>query len=183
MGRYKTILNCYVAWDHEKEADDLNNYSIKGLHLIQGGLIRYKFEQDDSIVYRYQIDFNPNIDNKPEYINVFKEQGWQYINSTFNGWHYFRKKYDNFLSQNEYEIYTDRPSKIEMTKRWSKFVIPILIFIGIAFVYNLVKLILTPELSRIGLVLYCFVLTMLLITGLKRMRKVANGKKLHRNFD
>jgi len=182
MGEYKTIFNVYAAWDYEKEVDDLNMHSNNGLQLIKGGLVHCKFKQDNNIVYRYQIDYNPNINNKLAYIDAFKEQGWEYINSTFNGWHYFRKKYDDSLPENEYEIYTDQPSKVEMTKRWGKIATILLIVMGIFFIINFVKLICTPELSRIGLVGYIFTLVILLTTGLIKMKKVGNGNKFKQKF-
>jgi len=180
MREYVTLQNIYAAWDFEKEIDELNMHSKNGLQLVKGGMFFSKYKKDNNIVYRYQIDFNLNIDNKPEYINVFNDQGWEYINSTFNGWHYFRKKYDASLPEHEYEIYTDRPSKVEMTKRWCKFAIPCLIFFVAFFVVNIIKLVLTPELCRIGLVVYFFTPLLLFITGLLKMNKVGKGNNFKR---
>ena len=44
----------------------------------------------------------------------------EYLNSTFNGWHYFRKAYDPSLPEEEYQIYTDTASGKEMADRWRR---------------------------------------------------------------
>lgn len=182
MGGYRTILNIYVAWDFEREIEDLNRHSKNGLQLVNAGLFHCKFKKDNSIVYRYQIDFNPNMDNRIEYINAFQEQGWEYINSTFNGWNYFRKEYDDSLSESEYEIYTDRPSKVEMTRRWGKIAIIFSIFLLIFLVINSIKLVIAPQLSQIGLMVYSFTFLILFITGFIKMNKVGNGNRFKRKF-
>ena len=76
------------------------------------------------------------------YIETFREQGWEYINSTFNNWHYFRKAYDPALPEEEYEIFTDRQSLNEMTRRWSRLalLIAFLAFCGnIMYLIDLIK--------------------------------------------
>lgn len=45
---------------------------------------------------------------------------WEYMNSTFNGWHYFRKKYSNGMTKEEMEIYSDKESLEEMQKRYER---------------------------------------------------------------
>ena len=55
------------------------------------------------------------------YIETFREQGWEYVNSTFNGWHYFRKLYDPALPEEAYEIFSDRESLHELNSRWAEF--------------------------------------------------------------
>ena len=107
----------YFAWNYDKEIEDLNRLSREGWQLTKGGCFSSSFEKNADEVYKYQIDFNTGIDDKERYIETFKEQGWEYINSTFNGWHYFRKKYDETLPEEDYQIYMD---KEEMLDRWIK---------------------------------------------------------------
>jgi hypothetical protein len=114
----KRTRHTYAAWSFDKEIADLNAQSENGWQLTEGGAFSQKFRRDDSVVYRYALDFNPNIEDKILYRATFAEQGWEYISSTFNGWHYFRKLYDPSLPETEYVIYTDSASDMEMKTRW-----------------------------------------------------------------
>lgn len=112
----------YAAWEYEKEELDLNEASRKGLQLIRGGCFRSKFQSDNSVRYIYQLDYNAKIGDPLRYREVFEEQGWEYINSTFNGWHYFRKIYKEGMEESDTQIYTDRQSLHEMQNRWLRLV-------------------------------------------------------------
>lgn len=108
----------YAAWEYEKEESDLNSYSQNGWQLVHGGCFSSTFEKDASVRYVYQLDYNPKVKDIERYKEVFEEQGWTYINSTFNGWHYFRKLYREGAGEDEYKIYTDPQSLREMQNRW-----------------------------------------------------------------
>ena len=110
----------YAAWEFDREIQYLEEQSRNGWNLVKGGLFHCKFFFDDTVQYRYALDFNQGITDPARYREIFAEQGWEYINSTFNGWHYFRKKYDPSLSEEEYQIYTDTASKNEMAGRWKR---------------------------------------------------------------
>ena len=116
---YRTSYKMYSAWNYGKEIEDLNEASEQGWQLVKGGCFHSRFEKNPDIQYRYQIDFG-KIENMGLYIETFREQGWEYINSTFNGWHYFRKIYDPSLPEEAYEIFTDRESLHEMNSRWAR---------------------------------------------------------------
>ncbi len=118
MKEYKRVWNVYSAWDYTREIEDLNKMSDKGWQLIKGGCFSNRYKKNDSMRYRYQLDFNPNIEDMGRYIETFREQGWEYVNSTFNGWHYFRKHYDQ--AGDDYEIYSDSESLKEMQSKWQK---------------------------------------------------------------
>ena len=114
----KTTFKTYAAWDFLREAEEYNAMSEKGWQLVEGGCFHQKYEFDDSVVYRYQLDFNNKIQNMAQYDEIFRDSGWERVNSTFNGWHIFRKAYDPSLPDDEYQIYTDNQSRIEMLNRW-----------------------------------------------------------------
>lgn len=118
MKEYKRVWNVYAAWDYTREIEDLNKMSDNGWQLIKGGLFSNQYKKNDSLRYRYQLDFNPKIEDMGRYIETFREQGWEYVNSTFNGWHYFRKLYDK--AGDDYEIYNDSQSLKEMHAKWQK---------------------------------------------------------------
>ena len=118
MKEYKRVWNVYAAWDYTREIEDLNKMSDNGWQLIKGGIFSNRYKKNDSMRYRYQLDFNPKIEDMGRYIETFREQGWEYVNSTFNGWHYFRKLYDK--AGEDYEIYNDTESLKEMHAKWQK---------------------------------------------------------------
>ena len=118
MKEYKRVWNVYAAWDYTREIEDLNKMSDNGWQLIKGGLFSNRYKKNDSMRYRYQLDYNPKIEDMGRYIETFREQGWEYVNSTFNGWHYFRKLYDK--AGDDYEIYNDSESLKEMHAKWQK---------------------------------------------------------------
>ena len=130
-GQYKTSMKMYSAWNYEKEIEDLNKASEKGWQLVKGGLLASRFKKDPGVRYRYQMDYR-RIDDMARYIETFREQGWEYVNSTFNGWHYLRKLYDPSLPEEAYEIFTDRESLREMNGRWARLGLALGIVAGVA---------------------------------------------------
>lgn len=110
----------YSVWEYEKEEQDLNAASKNGLQLIRGGCFRSLFKYDDSVRYIYQLDYNPGIGDMDRYQELFADRHWEYINSTFNGWHYFRKPYSEGMSADDTRIYTDRQSLTEMQNRYTR---------------------------------------------------------------
>ena len=68
-----------------QEVEDLNKMSDEGWQLVRGGCFQSKFVKNPDIRYRYQLDYQ-KIDDMARYIEIFREQGWEYVNSTFNGW-------------------------------------------------------------------------------------------------
>ena len=120
MKGYKRVFNIYAAWEYTREIEDLNKMSEKGWQLVKAGLISNYYKKNDSLRYRYQLDYNTKIEDMGRYIETFREQGWEYVNSTINGWHYFRKLYDAALPNDDFEIYNDSESLKEMQKKWQK---------------------------------------------------------------
>lgn len=128
----------YAAWEYEREEQDLNRYSKEGLQLVKGGSFSSLFRVDTSKCYIYQLDYNNNIEDMSRYIEVFAEQGWEYINSTANGWHYFRKLYEVGMNEDETRIYTDVFSLHEMENRWMRLLTIFAVFFDVAFLFYLI---------------------------------------------
>lgn len=120
MRQHRISHRVYGAWEYRQEIEDLNRKSQNGWQLVRGGCFYSRFERDEGVTYRYQIDFRGKIENMPHYLESFQDQGWEYINSTFNGWHFFRKVYDPELPEDAYEIYTDEASIAQMHGRWRR---------------------------------------------------------------
>ena len=180
MGRLKTSHKVYAAWDYKKEIEDLDQKSREGWQLVKGGCFRSVFEQDEQVVYRYQLDYNTDIENRMRYIETFREQGWEYMNSTFNGWHYFRKPYDLDLPEEEYEIYTDSSGFSEMEQRWTRLAVILLIAMSVMGVSMLIIGVQYPEWSRVPMILLYLDFVVFTGMGLRRLKK--KDKKYHKVF-
>ena len=182
MKNIKTERAAYAAWDYELEIDHLNEMSEQGWQLIHGGCFQTKYERDSSVVYRYQLDHNTKIENRLRYIDTFREQGWEYVNSTFNGWHYFRKVYDPKKPAEEYEIYSDRPSKQEMAGRLGRLMTVLAVIVGLLFAASVVSFILSPRMAMLGIIVEMLAALIITCTGAVRMRGVGRGKASARRF-
>ncbi len=176
MKNYKTRVRMYAAWNYQREIDDLNEMSEKGWQLVKGGLVSSRFKRDDSIKYRYQLDYQPKIDDRPRYVESYREFGWEYINSTFNGWHYFRKPYDPSLPEEEYEIFSDRASLKEMNSRWAKLAIVLTVFASLVFALELVLMILRPMLPTLLMLIAYAVMTAVFVRGIIVMKNPDRSK-------
>lgn len=179
MKGYKRVFGIYSAWDYTREIENLNRMSKKGWQLAKGGVFSSKFIKNEDICYCYQIDYNRNIEEMGRYIETFREQGWEYINSTFNGWHYFRKVYDKSVPDEEYEIYNDSESLKEMQGKWQKFAGKLLIFICAAGILELAVTILNYKLPVAILSVMLIIEGIVIGRGVYVMRKPqrADGHK------
>ncbi len=123
IGRLKIKPIMFLAYDYDREENYINAMSKKGWQLVKGGLFHHTYVKSDE-EYCYKLDFNNKVhfsmDEHCRYLSFYHEQGWEHINSTINGWHYFRKKYDPKLGEEDYNIYTDDTSLQEMLGRWNK---------------------------------------------------------------
>ena len=177
-GQYKRSFKAYSAWNYQKEIEDLNKESEKGWQLVRGGCFHSRFKKNPNIRYRYQIDYQGKIEDMGRYIETYREQGWEFINVTFNGWCYFRKLYDPSLPDEEYEIFTDRSSMQEMNGRWAKLAAVLSVFLGIFAVLRLIHMIQMPKLrTLVQLVTFVFILA-IFIRGIVIMRNPEKSKNV-----
>ena len=170
MKQIKRRYTMYPAWEYKQEIADMNALSDKGWQLKKGGCFRSVFYWNDTARYRYALDYNNHIDDPARYRDTFAEQGWEFLNDTFNGWHFFRKRYDPSLPPEEYEIYTDEQSVREMAGRWSR----------LGYAFGAVELAATaanglmalrrPSVTGILITLACLVLGIVILTGAWRIR-------------
>lgn len=155
----KISFKGYFAWNFDKEEEELNRKSKQGWQAVKCGCFRTVYEKDDTVCYRYRIDYNSKMigetDEKQRYIELFAEQGWEYIKTTFNGWIYFKKKCMEGLTEEDYKIYTDKESLFEMFGRWIKLARIAQTILGIGVVILLFMLFRSPHLMLlVVLVLY-----------------------------
>ena len=169
MTQYKKSFRIYAAWNYQNEIEDLNKASLEGWQLVKGGCFFSKYVKNPDICYRYQMDFG-KIDDMGRYIETFREQGWEYINSTFNGWHYFRKLYDPNLPEEAYEIFTDKESMLEMNKRWATIASAIGILWVLIAILNTIKMINHPKLPTLVILVTVIIEAIVLLRGGMIMR-------------
>ena len=166
----------YPAWSYQRELQMLNRQSEMGWQLIRGGNYFHRYKKNSDVQYRYQLDYTGKVEDMGRYIETFREQGWEYVNSTFNGWNFFRKPYDPALPEESYEIFTDRSSLREMTRRWIKLISILMVPLVFVWIINMVQFILTPYLPAF---LRCIVLLLEILFfsfGILRMRKPEKGR-------
>lgn len=172
----KTVFRMYSAWNYEKEMEDLNKASEEGWQLLHGGIFSSRFEKNENLCYRYQLDYQPHLKNMGRYLEIYSEQGWEFVNETFNGWYYFRKLYDRDLPEEEYQIFTDRESLQEMNGRWAKIASGILIALVIMFALEVILSIAQPMLPGMILAAVLAAEAIILAYGCWVMRKPDRSK-------
>ena len=180
--KYKYSFALHSAWNYQNELEELDKYSENGWQLVKAALFHRKYVKNEKIRYRYQLDFR-RIEDKGRYIETFREQGWEYVDSTINGWHYFRKIYDPSLPEEEYEIFTDRESFNDMKKSWARIAFPIDIFDGILAVIYGIKLIKAPSVPLLILFLTFLIGFSVLFRGVLIMRDPELKRKRNRKWD
>lgn len=174
--QYKTSHRVYTAWNYQKEIEDLNKASEQGWQLIKGGCFSSKYKWNPDVRYRYQIDYPGKVEDMGRYIETFREQGWEYINATFNGWHYFRKAYDAALPDEQYEIFTDRSSLEEMKNRWAKLVTGLSVLIAVFTAIQMILYFLTPTLPALLRIVTFGVMLAVFIHGIMAMKNPERRK-------
>ena len=117
--KIKLKFNMFPDWCYEQEQKDLDRRSSEGRHLVTPGQYFHKYEQDTTIQYRYQMDYQSIEPDPDRYKEIYAEQGWEYLGSA-RGWHYFRKPYDPMLPEESYEAFTDEESIAVLRKRWAR---------------------------------------------------------------
>ena len=181
----KRVIGIYPAWEYTREIDDLNRMSENGWQLTKGGLFSNHFKKNDDIRYKYQLDYNTHIEDMGRYIETFREQGWEYVCSLWNGWHYFRKLYDPSLPASEYEIYNDNQSLTEMQGKWKKLATGATVVLVLFFI---LELIFDIRAFRIPTTILCTVMlieAILIGRGAFEMRnakRAGNAQKKGTNF-
>ena len=179
----KRTLQFFAAWDYEFEEQEFNRMSEQGWQLVSGGSFSQKYEYDDSVSYRYRLDYNNDVKDMTRYDETFRDAGWERVNSTANGWHVFRKVYDPQKPDEEYEIYTDEASRVEMLKRWRNVCCIFLCILPIN-IFNSLRIMETTDAGFIGvgLILACGLVLGMLIAGMLSINRMIKGKKNTRPY-
>lgn len=171
MKEIKRTWNFYTAWNWQQELEDLNAQSDAGWQLMHGGLICSRFKYQPDVRYRYQLDYPGRMEDMPRYLETFRDQGWEFVNHSGNGWYYFRKPYDPAADPAEYEIHTDRSSLNQMTGRWVKLAAGLGAGIGLMTLMVLFLFLRRPNLPYGLLLAEMLLVTLLLVRGIVLIRR------------
>lgn len=109
----------FTIFEYEKEQEYLREMHNMGWKLLMiTGLGMYHFEKCEPEDVVYQLDYNPDgMQRKTEYIQMFKDCGWEYLTNFF-GYSYFRKPASEM--NGEETIFCDENSRMEMMDRVMK---------------------------------------------------------------
>lgn len=114
--RSKREFKYFTIFNHEKEEAYLRQQHRDGWKLVKvAGLGLYTFEECEPEDVVYQLDYNQEGSrNKGEYIAMFADCGWEYIQE-FVGYSYFRKPAAQMNGTEE--IFNDDDSRKAMMER------------------------------------------------------------------
>ncbi|OMP66016.1 DUF2812 domain-containing protein [Domibacillus epiphyticus] len=120
----------FLASNVEKEAEWLTDMSKKGLHFKKYRFGFYFFDENHDESYVYQIDFRETKkENREDYLQLYEDSGWEYVDSFINIFHYFRTPADKPHIK---KIYSDRESTKEAFQRMFRFYIWLFIIMTVA---------------------------------------------------
>ncbi len=116
MPKQKKEFKWFTIADYEKEQDYLREMHNHGWCFQKvSGLGMYHFEECEPADVIYQLDYNKKgLANKEEYVQLFADCGWEYIQDYF-GFSYFRKPIG--IMNEEEGIFCDDASRLEFMKR------------------------------------------------------------------
>lgn len=127
--------HAWMSWDYEKEERWLNELSAQGFHLVKGGAFRSEFERDETVRYAYGIDYQGGLTKKngklDEYIELYRDMGWEYVSTTSGIWHFFRRPWEPGETP---KLYTDRDSLVEHYKKIQR-VLTVVLFANLAILF------------------------------------------------
>ena len=116
MKNVKTTFRIFTIYQYEQEEKYLTSMHEKGWRMtsvVFPGFYSFEKTEPEHVVYR--LDYNKEgLTHKDEYVQMFADCGWEYIQE-FVGYSYFRKKITD-EDQNE-EIFCDDESRFDMMKR------------------------------------------------------------------
>ena len=116
MKGMKTEIRFFSIPEWKKEEEYLRQQHKNGWEFVRADFVAlYHFKKCEPRDVVYQLDYNPeSTDQKGEYIQMFQDCGWEYIQNFF-GYSYFRKAVSEM--DGEEEIFCDDASRLDMMKR------------------------------------------------------------------
>lgn len=117
MSKTKTIkrrVRFFSPVEWEKEEEYLRKQHGEGWKFVKFTGSHFVFEECEPEDVVYQLDFKGDEKDMDEYIQMFKDCGWEYLQDMY-GYSYFRKPAAE-MKENEEGIFCDNESRLEMLK-------------------------------------------------------------------
>ena len=115
MSERKTVFKWFDITMHEEEQDYLRSMHQQGWKLESIRWAFYTFVRCEPEDVVYQLDYNQSVENKTDYLQMFFDCGWEYIQDMM-GYSYFRKRAAD-MGENETGIFCDHESRMAMWDR------------------------------------------------------------------
>lgn len=129
MSETKTLkrrVRFFSVVDWEKEEEFLRKQHNEGWKLVSYKGSHYVFESCEPEDVVYQLDFKGDEQDMKEYVQMFRDCGWEHIQDMF-GWSYFRKP-AALMKENEEGIFCDNESRFDMLQNlYRKKILPLIV--------------------------------------------------------
>ena len=111
----KKEFKYFSIFNHESEEEYLRSQHQHGWEFVKvTGIGMYHFQECEPEDVIYQLDYNQDTNNKEEYIKMFIDCGWEYIQE-YAQFSYFRKPVSEMVEDER--IFSDETSRLEMLER------------------------------------------------------------------
>lgn len=113
----KTVkkVRFFSILDWRDEQEYLTEQHKAGWKFVKQSANVYTFEKCEPEDVVYQLDFKGDDKNMDEYLQMFRDCGWEYLQDYY-GYSYFRKPAKE-MKENEEGIFCDDESRLEMLKK------------------------------------------------------------------
>ena len=123
----KTVFKWFDITMHEQEQEYLRAMHKSGWKLTRVKWAFYTFTECTPEDVVYQLDYHQNMDDRGEYLQMFADCGWEYIQGMM-GYSYFRKAAAD-MNGDEEGIFCDHESRMAMWDRVFKGRVSVLVVI------------------------------------------------------
>ena len=110
----KTVTKWFDITMHEEEQEWLRSMHQQGWKLTNANWAVYTFESCAPADVVYQLDFHKELEDKEEYLQMFRDCGWEFITENL-GYTYFCKAVEDMAE--EESIFCDHESRMGMWDR------------------------------------------------------------------
>ena len=131
----QVIRKWFWAWEFDKEEQWLCDMAAQGKALVSARYITYEFEDSEPGEYAVRLEMLEHSPSSPEgqqYIEFVESTGAEYVGKVMK-WVYFRKK----TADGPFELHGDNATRIKHLRGIMRLLVPLGIFNGGAWLYNL----------------------------------------------
>ena len=127
----KTVVKWFDITMHEEEQEWLREMHKQGwkLQCVRGVIFTFASCEPEDVVY--QLDYHSELEDKSDYLQMFMDCGWEYIQDMM-GYSYFRKPAADM--NGEEGIFCDHESRMEMWDRVFKGRVRLMMFMLVCVV-------------------------------------------------